>query len=430
VPEWIPQSFAVLLAGLCAVTDLLRGKVYNKVLGVGLAAAVLWLAAFAGWHAWGGETTLRSFPELGTWWWEDPPAAPQPAAGGAAPSPFAERQQLSVAGLDQGAAESPPEPAPPPFEPSLGAWAARVGVNALLAFAIGFALWWFGLWAAGDAKLFPVLALLLPLATYQEAYWPVFPSYVLLFNTFLAVIVLLLVELGIRGTRQAFRPTDEEAEAWRNAGDWVRSHLLDLAVGFVGILFLFLVIKTLRMLGSHLLSDNTPVHSRTAIYFLLFLVFFPLSRAMRHKWVLLPVSLGTVAFIVYAALYPTPDYNLHTILSVTAWSLGVILFMVTYQLYLNVFDFKPIGVWELKPRMILARRTLEVLKEDNDLLQSKMGPVGPDGLSPVQAEVLRRWWMDRGKGGRIWISRTIPFAPALFLGALATVLLGGYLLRV
>ncbi|HOI11784.1 MAG TPA: hypothetical protein PK313_14995, partial [Myxococcota bacterium] len=82
-----------------------------------------------------------------------------------------------------------------------------------------------------------------------------------------------------------------------------------------------------------------------------------------------------------------------------------------------------------RPRMLLARKTQEVLKEDKDLLETKMGPVGPDGLSPQQVETLRRWWIDRGKGGRLWINRTIPFAPALFLGTLATVLFGGYILR-
>ncbi|MBM4398625.1 MAG: hypothetical protein FJ087_23430 [Deltaproteobacteria bacterium] len=97
---------------------------------------------------------------------------------------------------------------------------------------------------------------------------------------------------------------------------------------------------------------------------------------------------------------------------------------------MNVFDFRAVRVWELRPRMILSPKTLDVLKEDIDLLEHKMGPIGPDGIGKDQVDVLRRWWIDRGKGGRIWVSRTIPFAPALFAGTVITVLLGGYLVRV
>jgi hypothetical protein len=131
--------------------------------------------------------------------------------------------------------------------------------------------------------------------------------------------------------------------------------------------------------------------------------------------------------VVWVTLFPTDHYNLRTVLHVSALMLGLVFFLLVYELYLNVFDFKPLRIWELRPRMILARKTTEILKEDQDLLEHKMGPVGPDGMSVEQVDTLRRWWIDRGKGGRIWVSRTIPFAPALFLGTLATVLLKGYL---
>ncbi len=427
--ERILETLAVLLAATCALTDLAKGKVYNKVLASGLVAAAVGLALMGGWRALGGATSLDAYPEIATWWWEDP--APPPAP----PSPEAAGLSGDAGNREQSVLTQPdPEPqAAPPSStgdaPTFLAYLGRVVTNALLAFVAGFALWWFGLWAAGDAKLFALLALLVPLSAYSGAFWPAFPSYVLLFNTFLAVLAILLTELAIRGARQAVRPTPEEAEAWRTAGTWVKGHAWDLVVGFVGVLFLFLVIKTLRMLLRDALADTTPISSPTAMYFVLFLVFYPLSRLMRHKWVGIPVVVATLGWIAYAAFFPTPEYNLATILHVGALSISVVLFLVVYELYLNVFDFKAIGVWQLKPRMILAKKTREVLKEDMDLINGKLGAIGPDGLSAAQAETLRRWWIDRGKGARIHVSRTIPFAPALFVGTLLTVVLGGYLLR-
>ncbi len=386
--EWIPETAAILLAGTCALTDLVRNKIYNRALQAGLAVAAVWLVAFCAWRSFGLETSLDVFPELGTWWWD---------------SPYA--------------------------DPVLGACLARVAGNAFVSFLAGFGLWWFGLWAAGDAKLFATLSLMLPLSSYAGAFWPPFPSYVLLFNTFLAVLALLILELAIRGVRQAVRPTADEAEAWRTALDWVKSHTKELAVGFLGVLFLFLVIKTLRMLLRGVITDTTPIVSPTGVYFALFLVFFPLSRLMRRKWVSIPIAGATVAWIAYAVAFPTPEYNLGTILHVGVLSISVLLFLVVYELYLNVFDFHAIGIWQLRPRMILAKKTREALKEDMDLVTTKLGDIGPDGMSIEQAETLRRWWMDKGKGPRIHVSRTIPFAPALFIGTLLTVILGGYLVR-
>jgi hypothetical protein len=129
------------------------------------------------------------------------------------------------------------------------------------------------------------------------------------------------------------------------------------------------------------------------------------------------------------AFNPTPEYNLEVILQVGALMLVLVGFYMVYNLYLNVFDFHPVKIWDLKPKMVLARKTMETLKEDQDLLKTKLGPVGPDGLAAEQVEVLRRWWIDRNKGPHLWVSRTIPFGPALFIGTLATVILGGYIFR-
>ena len=75
----------------------------------------------------------------------------------------------------------------------LWAYILKVLLNALIALAAGYFLWYFDVWAAGDAKLFFIFALLLPLKYYWRSALPYFPSAVLLINTFIPIIIFLVL---------------------------------------------------------------------------------------------------------------------------------------------------------------------------------------------------------------------------------------------
>lgn len=68
----------------------------------------------------------------------------------------------------------------------------KVAVNSLIALAVGFFIWRLNFWPAGDAKLFFLLSFLLPLKYYYNSYLPYFPSFVLLFNSFICALFVIL----------------------------------------------------------------------------------------------------------------------------------------------------------------------------------------------------------------------------------------------
>ncbi len=68
----------------------------------------------------------------------------------------------------------------------------KVFVNSFFALIVGYILWYFNLWSAGDAKLFFVFTLLLPLQYYWRTALPVFPSFALLINIFIPALLLLI----------------------------------------------------------------------------------------------------------------------------------------------------------------------------------------------------------------------------------------------
>jgi preflagellin peptidase FlaK len=398
--EILPQSVGVAISLVCALTDALKGKIYNVVILVGLCAGVVWLSFVGVYNGVGGQVEYEreGFEELGTLSFQ---SAPQ--------------RQEQQAEKD---------------EPSFFGYAVKVFLNVALATVAGFALWWFGLWAAGDAKLFMALALLLPLSTYRKAFFPVFPSYVLLFNTFAFALLGLASEFLVRFVRSLIKPVEHERKAMKEALSWIMAHKGEMVLGFFAIFFVFVAIKTMRSLTREAIASILAIKAKPVVYLLLFLFFHPIVRVMKRKAVLIVVVALSALFVLFVLLFPKENLNLGTLLHMTGFALGIVLFYMTYSLYLNIFDYKVIQIWELKPKMILARKTIEVLKEDIDLLNEKMGEIGADGLTPGQVEVLRRWWIDRGKGEEIFVARTIPFAPALFIGTLFTLITGNYVIWV
>jgi len=438
----IPQVAAILIAAIAAISDAIRGKIYNKFALSGLAISGLWLLSLALMDMAGKPTLLSRYPELGHL--GAPPtvtvAQTTPAKPPERPKfmPWEEAQDVcvwppppshdpvDVESPSAGDAASAPDQQQAPVwtEPgSFPVYLLKVILNAALALLVGFGLWWVRMWAAGDAKLFATLAAMLPLSTYHKAYWPIFPAYVLLFNTFLAMLAILLVELAYRAVRQALRPTEDEAAAWRQAVTWCRSHLLELATGFIGMLFLFIVIKTLRMvarqglialkegardmvgvvpnevLSAPLEAISYLLQSNVVVYFILLLIFHPFARWMvRNRRAAYAITGATFAFLVLVAFFPYGEMTLEHALTMSGLMLALVFGLILYQLYVNVFDYRAVRIWELRPRMILSPRTMDVLKEDKDLLERKMGKVSPDGLDAEQVKVLRRWWIDRGRG--------------------------------
>ncbi len=71
-----------------------------------------------------------------------------------------------------------------------------VFTNSLIALIVGYLLWYFNLWSAGDAKLFFIFSLILPLEYYWRTATPYFPSFVLLINTFIPALIFLMC-LGV-----------------------------------------------------------------------------------------------------------------------------------------------------------------------------------------------------------------------------------------
>jgi len=312
----------------------------------------------------------------------------------------------------------------------------RVLINVSLAWAVSFIIWYFGLWSAGDAKFFMLLSFLLPLKYYGDGYATVyFPSFILFFNTFIFVLLFILLEIffkmivgfgrfvsGFRGYRDNLK---EQFYILINRIKKNKIRYLRLTWGY---LCLFALV---RIAGVHLrekLLEIAPVFENF-IFIVMILLFRPLYvvfRKMKAQVLWLFTVILAVYFFYY--IYGSPggqDLGLSRIIG------GFVGFMVvlsavrmTIKLYLGKKEIIKIGLDKLKPKMVL---TEDSAKKINRFLNEEKTKEKfyPDGLTLRQVDRIRNLSWKTSDLQELSIYKTFALAPFIFLGALATIFTRG-----
>jgi preflagellin peptidase FlaK len=302
---------------------------------------------------------------------------------------------------------------------------AAVLVNGVLAFVLGVVLWLFGLWAAGDAKTFALIAFTLPLSVYRENYLSYFPSFALFFNTFVALFFVLLAEFLVQTGIVAGRTRGSFfAEKLKRGARWLAQNKM---VALKLVVF-FLALFTFIRIGRHFVRagiEQVMEMNKTIVYLLLFLMFKPLMRLAQKQWAFIVALLILAGYGIYAFFFDPTGEAKWELVNIGWLAASIILFRGVYDAYLKATDETVIPHDELKKGMILGDSTLLKFQERKQFFKEKVGTIAPDGLSQEQVEALQEWFLSNEPEGMLSVARTIPFAPALFIGAVLTVLANG-----
>jgi len=302
--------------------------------------------------------------------------------------------------------------------------------NFLFAVAVGFGLWYFKVWTAGDGKLFIAFAVLIPFGFYSNSYFKFIPSINLLINIFVIGLIVMLIFMLIfskfRYYRKAFIGFLKISFGWRN--------FLSYFILIFVISWLVQISLTYFGLGKNLVL----------IFFITFL--FLLALKFNRK-IIYPLIFISVLRIFL-------DSSIHSVSAV----LRLVLLLVSLTILMGfIGDFIPgIGrqilssevlVSKLKPGMILAESVFKQKKltplEKNAIKnaegqQIKIGKfhyfrlekqinnqksiflTEAEGLTEEQIVKLKKIGFRK-----IRVARTIPFAPFIFSGVILTILIKG-----
>jgi len=207
---------------------------------------------------------------------------------------------------------------------------SHVLINTLIAFILGFALWYFKLWSGGDAKLFTLFVFLLPASYYTKWYLIYWPPLNLLINITIPIFIYLIIKFllyPIQLTINYFkRPALlkkywQEQKAKKKIDKKKIKEYLSAALSFVIILIFFQILRT--RIGE-LIQPYLGSYMVAFYFFAGFVVFQPLRNLLKKVLVFACLLIAGYFIIGYFYFFSMIYDDLHRIFALQ------FLFMISY----------------------------------------------------------------------------------------------------
>jgi len=329
---------------------------------------------------------------------------------------------------------------------------SKVILNVVIALTIAFLMWRFKAWAAGDAKLFMVYSLLIPLKYYWKSYLVYFPSFVLLINIFIPIFIYLLIRsvfhwfkfIYFKITKPSTTPIDrkksiysispaereEKKQAKKKARREKIKNMLSMLLTFIGIFLIFGLFQ--RPVQEYFSID---ISSFQMFIFAALIIFSePLSKVFKKPLTFKIIIVILIVILGYGFISSPQAAGQILYQSVQR----MVIFMAVLTLFRKLIDFyvlktglKEIKIEDLKPKMSLAEETLEKLKKDKEYYDKYIGLIYPGGLSLEQVKAIKKWFQKSQKHQTetVNIYKPFPFVIWMFVGVIITLLLKSSLLN-
>jgi len=306
----------------------------------------------------------------------------------------------------------------------------RVLLNAIIALVIAFSMWRFNAWAAGDAKLFVVYALLIPLGYYWKSYLSYFPSFALLINIFIPIFLYLLIRSIIYFMKFLYLKISQsqikkKKKKFNKKKFWKR--IKSMGIMLLGFITIFLIFG----LFQKPIDDNFNINISSLQMFIFagLIIFSNLLSEVFQK----PITFKIIIIILVLILaYGFGSSWLVTWQIIKQTIQMMLFFMIILGLFRALIDFhilktgiKKIKVKKLKSGMNLDEEIVNEIKKDKEYYDKYIGHIYPDGLNTEQVQAVKKWLSENRKGqlDKIKIYKPFPFVSWMFIGVIITLIL-------
>ena len=303
--------------------------------------------------------------------------------------------------------------------------------------AISFIAWYFGIWTAGDGKLFIAFSALIPLSAYKIGYQEWIPSITLLINIFIPALIIMIIfilfKVKIKNIENILKSLLKEI--------FQPKELLN------SIIYLFAIYWVIQLLLFLIGFDNYILRMTITI-----LVFSSIQKKLGNKALYFMLAISLARFIIDKSIYSL-SFLIDFLILVFIWKLIRSFLKGTISKLGREIFTKDVKVEKLKPGMILSeaiekkgkitKKELSTLKKepDTEIIKFKENYYikKPKSLLEVknfieeEAEGLTKKQINKIKNigiKKIKVGQTISFAPFIFLGVILTIIVNGNILIV
>ncbi|UZE93277.1 MAG: prepilin peptidase [Candidatus Nealsonbacteria bacterium] len=302
----------------------------------------------------------------------------------------------------------------------------KVGINALLAFLVGYLLWHLKLWSAGDAKFFALCSFLLPLKFYSKSYLSYFPSFNLLINLFVPLLLVLTATAFFKGIKETYNHRARLKNIGKLDIKKLFPKLKNLGKKFFP-LFLSYVLIFIFLQGISSFKKNIPggrfLFNPLFLFLFLLLILGYLSKVReKKKWIGYFIN-GTVLIYCSYLLFFGKIEILKSILKQTLIFMVLItLFRQFLNFYIEEKEVKKIKVRELKKGAVISKNELplilQMLKEKK--MENNFGEIDAAGLNENQVKTIKDLFIQKPQL-KVKTYKTFSFAPFMLLSVVISI---------
>lgn len=309
-------------------------------------------------------------------------------------------------------------------------------VNSFLALVVGFSMWKFRFLAAGDAKLFFLFSLLLPIKYYWRSYLPFFPAFALLVNIFLSIFLGLTLKALIFKINYFFRHFYGATKIKKKLRQNIDKKTIEKKFKEKArVILLFVVL--LQGLGyakgflTELLNLDFSI-LQSCIIVIMILFSSKISAILKDKRVLAGLAL---IFLGLTLIGFQQDFS-GTIHLVARLIFKMTIFMFVFEIFSKLLDDYTRKTGEIKSKIEdlqvgarLSEKTIEDLKTDKVIFHNYRGRLLPRGLNKNEVKTIKQW-ARKTKRKEIGIYCHFPFAFWIFIGVMLTIIFKGSVVNI
>lgn len=275
-------------------------------------------------------------------------------------------------------------------------------LNLLISIGISFAFFYFKIWAAGDAKLFLALVLMIPYEVYETNEFNVFPALYLLIMIFGIAFVYIVIETIYLWIR------DKEKIKNLNTFNITKKQFINFLIQYFMGYFIILFINNILM---KFFPEFRLYNGGLAILCNMLILLF-IYRIVSQ------IRLASVIAIVFAGL--NLIYYIKFGFYINAIDIKFLILVVIIMLFRTIaekYNYQEIKIENLKPRMILSYGSvLRFYSSRVNGLPKITDETTDSRLTEEEVNSIKRWSKTKKGQENIEIVRHIPFAPFILLG--------------